>query len=146
MENKSSASVLTSLNAWLDGAGVVGIAASGGVDSTTLAIVAHRRLSEKCKVYHASSPAVPKSATNRLAAIAEAEGWQFEIIDAGEFQDSDYLNNPVNRCFFCKKNLYGAISSAGVSEAVLLSGTNTDDMGDFRPGLQAARTFQVKHP
>jgi len=81
-----------------------------------------------------------------LGVIAEAEGWQFQVIDAGEFKDPNYLKNPVNRCFFCKQNLYGTIASLGISESTLLSGTNLDDMGDFRPGLQAAETFQVKHP
>lgn len=146
MINKSSLPVLNILNEWLSAAETVGVAASGGVDSTTLAIVAHRRLAGKCKVYHASSPAVPQSSTKRLEEIAKAERWQFEIINAGEFQDPNYLKNPVNRCFFCKQNLYGAIASGKVSKEVLLSGTNTDDMDDFRPGLQAAKTFQVKHP
>ena len=146
MTSKNPNSLLGNLNRWLDCAGTVAIAASGGVDSTTLAIAAHRHLPGKCKVYHASSPAVPEMATNRLRVIAEAEGWQFEVINAGEFEDPNYLKNPVNRCFFCKKNLYGTIASLGVSEPTLLSGTNLDDMGDFRPGLQAAETFQVKHP
>ena len=114
MINKSSLPVLNSLNEWLSAAETVGVAASGGVDSTTLAIVAHRRLAGKCKVYHASSPAVPQSSTKRLEEIAKAERWQFEIINAGEFQDPNYLKNPVNRCFFCKQNLYGAIASGKV--------------------------------
>jgi uncharacterized protein len=146
MTNKNPNVLLRDLNRWLDCAGTVGIAASGGVDSTTLAIAANRHLPGKCKVYHASSPAVPKLATKRLAVIADDEGWEFEIINAGEFEDPNYLKNPVNRCFFCKKNLYGTIASNGVTEQTLLSGTNLDDMGDFRPGLQAAKTFQVKHP
>jgi len=146
MTSKNPNSLLGNLNRWLDCAGTVAIAASGGVDSTTLAIAAHRHLPGECKVYHASSPAVPKMATSRLGVIAESEGWQFEVINAGEFEDPNYLKNPVNRCFFCKNNLYGTIASLGVSEPTLLSGTNLDDMGDFRPGLQAAETFQVKHP
>jgi uncharacterized protein len=54
------------------------------------------------------------------------------------------LENPINRCFFCKTNLYARI--AGLTELIIVSGTNVDDLGDFRPGLQAARDHRVRHP
>ncbi|MCH8164895.1 MAG: glycosyltransferase [Planctomycetes bacterium] len=75
---------------------------------------------------------------------ASRHGWTLEVIDAGEFADRRYLANPVNRCFFCKANLYRAI--AGATDAQILSGANLDDLGDYRPGLAAAADYRVRHP
>lgn len=146
MKHKNPQLLLNDLRQWLSRAGDVGIAVSGGVDSTTLAVALNRQSPNQCRIYHSVSPAVPMAATKRLTTIAEREGWKFEIIDAGEFEDPDYLKNPVNRCYFCKHNLYETISGKGISEQMLLSGTNLDDMEDFRPGLKAATEFEVRHP
>jgi uncharacterized protein len=132
------------LAAVLGSIGAVAVAVSGGVDSMTLAVVAGRRLGEYAEMVHATSPAVPPEATARVDAYARREGWRLAIIDAGEFADPDYLANPANRCFFCKTNLYGAIAAR--SQATLVSGTNLDDLGDWRPGLQAAAARGVRHP
>jgi uncharacterized protein len=66
------------------------------------------------------------------------------VLDAGEFADPRYLANPANRCFYCKSNLYAAL--AAHTNAQLLSGTNVDDLGDWRPGLEAAHKHGVRHP
>ena len=66
------------------------------------------------------------------------------MFDAGEFADPSYRANPVNRCFFCKTNLYGAVAVR--TTRTILSGTNTDDLGEYRPGLQAAAQHGVRHP
>ncbi|MBR46962.1 MAG: adenine nucleotide alpha hydrolase, partial [Rhodospirillaceae bacterium] len=120
------------------------IAVSGGVDSMTLATVAGRLRKTEFEMFHALSPAVPADATARVRAYAAREGWTLREITAGEFDDPDYRANPVNRCFYCKTNLYGAV--AGQTEKTVLSGTNTDDLGDYRPGLDAARDHGVRHP
>lgn len=121
------------------------IAVSGGVDSMTLAVIAARRLAEHpVTAIHAVSPAVPEAATARVRAYAEREGWNLRVIDAGEFADAEYRRNPANRCYFCKTNLYGTM--AEVHGGTLLSGTNTDDLGDWRPGLEAAENHGVRHP
>ncbi len=128
----------------LESCGPGAVAVSGGVDSMTLAYVAHLTLGTRVTMFHAVSPAVPPSATERIRRYAQAEGWQLELLNAGEFGDERYLHNPVNRCFFCKSNLYGTLAQA--TPAQLMSGTNLDDLGDWRPGLQAAEHHAVRHP
>jgi len=93
---------------------------------------------------HAVSPAVPPEATRRLQALAAARGWDLKLLDAGEFDDARYRDNPRNRCFYCKSNLYGAIGAR--TDRQILSGANLDDLGDYRPGLIAAQEYRVRHP
>jgi len=129
----------------LDGLGEAAVAVSGGVDSLTLAVLAGRRLgAERVLMMHAVSPAVPPEATERVRAMGEAEGWRLQVIDAGEFADPRYRANPANRCFFCKTSLYGAIAAR--TDRQVLSGANTDDLTEYRPGLDAAREHGVRHP
>jgi uncharacterized protein len=138
------ATPLEALNAVLDSLGSIAVAVSGGVDSLTLAQAAHRRLGAGVEMIHATSPAVPAEATARTRALAEREGWTLRVIDAGEFADRDYLANPVNRCFFCKSSLYRSL--AAMTDRQMVSGANTDDLGDYRPGMQAAAERGVRHP
>jgi PP-loop superfamily ATP-utilizing enzyme len=107
------------------------IAVSGGVDSMTLAIVAGRLPEGAFEMFHALSPAVPADATARVRHHAAREGWTLREITAGEFDDPAYRANPVDRCFHCKTNLYGAVCAR--TEKTVLSGTNRDDLGDYRP-------------
>jgi uncharacterized protein len=122
----------------------VAVAVSGGVDSLTLATVIHSRHVVRSTMFHAVSPAVPEEATERVRILAKKHDWLLRIIDAGEFADREYRANPVNRCFYCKTNLYGAI--APLTKAQIVSGTNLDDLGEYRPGLQAAKHHAVRHP
>ena len=120
------------------------IAVSGGVDSMTLATIAGRLGGRNFEMFHALSPAVPVDATVRIRRYAVKEGWRLREFNAGEFDDPNYRANPVNRCFYCKTNLYDGI--AAVTEHSVLSGTNLDDLGDYRPGLEAALRRGVRHP
>jgi uncharacterized protein len=120
------------------------IAVSGGVDSMTLAHAAHRAGFPGLLVVHALSPAVPAEATVRVRDHATRFGWRLTEVDAGEFADPEYRANPVNRCYFCKTNLYARI--AHVTEGPIASGANLDDLGDYRPGLIAAAEHRVRHP
>jgi pyridinium-3,5-biscarboxylic acid mononucleotide sulfurtransferase len=124
--------------------GPVAVAVSGGVDSLTLATLAHRLAPGAALMVHAVSPAVPEEATARVRAEGAREGWSLRVIEAGEFADPAYRANPVNRCFFCKTNLYGAVRQ--VTDRQILSGANRDDLGEYRPGLDAAREHGVRHP
>jgi len=124
--------------------GPLAVAVSGGVDSVTLATFAHRAVAARVEIFHAVSPAVPEEATDRVERLAADQGWRLRIVDAGEFTDENYLANPVDRCFFCKTNLYGCI--AHHSDAQILSGANLDDLREYRPGLEAAKRHCVRHP
>lgn len=131
------------LKAILAEIGDIAIAVSGGVDSMTLAYIAEES-GARVEMFHAVSPAVPEAATARVKSHAAKAGWSLQVIGAGEFNDQDYLKNPVNRCYFCKSNLYARIRTA--TEAVICSGANTGDLGDYRPGLGAAAEKGVRHP
>ena len=125
------------------------IACSGGIDSMLLATVAHRGEPGATTVAHAISPAVPVAATSRVQAWAQREGWRLEIVRSGEFDSEDYLSNPVNRCYYCKSKLYDSldrIARALGAGPTLMSGANTDDLGEYRPGLNAAQEHAVRHP
>jgi uncharacterized protein len=124
------------------------IAVSGGVDSMTLAAFAHRLRHSGgiggVEMIHAVSPAVPPAATERVRARAARDGWRLMVTGTGEFDDPRYRNNPVNRCYFCKTNLYDRIRA--VTAGAIASGANLDDLGDYRPGLLAAAERAVVHP
>jgi uncharacterized protein len=134
---------LHALEEYLASISPVAVAVSGGVDSMTLAYVAHR-VDSASRMFHALSPAVPPGATERVERYARREGWQLELVDAGEINDPRYLANPANRCYFCKTNLYDTVTWQTTLPVV--SGTNTDDLGDYRPGLIAADEHRVRHP
>jgi uncharacterized protein len=120
------------------------IAVSGGVDSMTLAVVAHRELKEAVRMLHAVSPAVPADASERVRDYAGRMGWRLEVVDAGEFADPGYMSNPHDRCQYCKTDLYSTM--ARIVDCALVSGTNSDDLRDYRPGLEAASRHGVRHP
>ena len=125
------------------------IACSGGIDSMLLATLAGRLEQGQTLVVHALSPAVPAEATARLRHWAAREGWRLRTLESGEFDSEDYLSNPVNRCYYCKHNLYDSltrVARAVDTGASVCSGANTDDLGEYRPGLQAAELFHVRHP
>lgn len=127
------------------------VACSGGIDSLVLATVTHRAAPETTVIAHTVTPAVPGPATARVVAFAEREGWNLQVVRSHEFDDERYLSNPTDRCYFCKSNLYDAVSAVQTAavagnEAVILSGANTDDLGEYRPGLVAADEHAVHHP
>ena len=130
------------LGHWLRENQPVAIAVSGGIDSITLATAA--RQSAIGEMFHAISPAVPPEATTRVQELAQEQGWKLKIFDAGEFDSADYRANPVDRCFHCKTSLYSSIRQQ--TKLLIISGTNLDDLGEYRPGLTAAMAFGVRHP
>lgn len=120
------------------------IAVSGGVDSMVLAYIAHGHSNCHASIVHAVSPAVPAAATARLRRYEQRFGWNVHYIQADELADPNYQRNPVNRCFHCKSSLYANIKQIG--DGMIASGTNLDDLDDYRPGLEAAAAHGVVHP
>lgn len=135
---------IAALERVLDTFETIAVAVSGGVDSLTLATLAHRRMAAPVQMFHAVSPAVPPEATERVKTLGAREGWNLNMVDAAEFSDPLYRENPVNRCFYCKSHLYDAIGRH--TAAQIVSGTNLDDLGEYRPGLDAAKLRAVRHP
>ncbi len=135
---------LARLIAVLDTQSELAIAVSGGLDSMVLAHVAHARARTIMTAVHAVSPAVPRHATERVQAHAARHGWNLLLVEPQELDDPNYRSNPVDRCFYCKSRLYRRIQAhTGLRIA---SGTNIDDLSDYRPGLDAAARHEVLHP
>ena len=138
------AATIEALGRELERHGRVAVAVSGGIDSLTLATLAARTLGERAEMFHSLTASVPAAATERTRSLAGRFGWHLRVIDAREFSRDEYLANPVNRCFYCKQSLYAEI--ARHTDAQVLSGANTDDLSEYRPGLDAAREAGARHP
>ncbi len=124
------------------------VAYSGGVDSALLARVAHEVLGEKFLAVIADSPSLPRRELAEALAVAEQFAFPVRVIATKEFESENYTANPVNRCYFCKHELFEALVPIARAEqlAVIAYGENASDAGDFRPGTRAAAEFQVRAP
>lgn len=124
------------------------VAFSGGVDSAYLAYRAARELGRRALAVTAESPSYPD--VHRDDALALVSGFDIphEFINTEELDDPRYLANPSNRCYFCKHELFTKLAelAAGRGFAAVCDGNNADDVGDYRPGRQAAREQGVRSP
>jgi uncharacterized protein len=110
--------------------------------------VAHETLGNRALAVIADSPSLPRRELQEALEIAGKFQFPVRVVRTAEFKDPNYLSNPVNRCYFCKHELFGQltpIARAG-KFAVIAHGENASDSGDFRPGAQAAAEFQVRAP
>ena len=139
----------TALLAWFAAQGSALVGFSGGVDSAYLAIVAHEALGPARALAvigrSASYPAVQWETARRVAA---GFGVSVLEVDTDEMNDPRYAANPTNRCYFCKSELWSRLQPIAEARglAVVVDGTNADDMGDYRPGKQAAAERGVRSP
>jgi len=126
--------------------GTVLIAYSGGVDSTLLVKVAYEVLAEKVLAVTAKSPLYPTSELEMAVNTAKNIGVRHLIIDSDELKIAGFADNPKNRCYLCKKELFTRLRQIAeeYSLAYILDGSNTSDTNDFRPGREAAKEFGVR--
>jgi uncharacterized protein len=124
------------------------VAYSGGVDSALLAYVAYEVLGEKALAAIADSPSLPRREFEQALALARQFQFPVRVVRTREFQNASYLANPDNRCYFCKHELFTELVPLARAEgfAVIAYGENASDIGDHRPGAQAAAQFQVRAP
>ena len=124
------------------------VAYSGGVDSAFLAATANEVLGPKALSVTANSPSLAPAELRDAVALAERIGLNHRIVETQEVEREDYQANDPNRCFFCKDELYTHLSRYSREEgfAWVANGTNLDDLGDFRPGQNAAKQYGVRSP
>lgn len=128
--------------------GSAAIAFSGGVDSTFLVKVAHDVLGDKMLAVTATSSTYPKRELNEAIKYAKNMGAKHLIISSEELDIEGFASNPKNRCYFCKKELFTKIGKVAKDNGMeyVFDGSNLDDNGDYRPGMEAARELKVISP
>ena len=124
------------------------VAYSGGVDSAFLAAVANEALGRKALSVTAVSPSLAPSELDEATDLANRIGLNFMTIETNEIDRPDYQANNPDRCFFCKDELYTHLVRFAEEESFdsIVNGTNVDDLGDYRPGIEAAKQYGVRSP
>jgi uncharacterized protein len=124
------------------------IAYSGGVDSAYLLAEAQRTLGDAALGVIADSPSLPRQALADALALAEQIGARVEVVQTGEVDDPEYAANPMNRCYFCKAELFTRLDALARERGfrAIAYGENADDMKQVRPGRQAAAEFSILGP
>lgn len=128
--------------------GSVIVAFSGGADSAYLAYVANQELGERAVAVTGDSASYPSFQRALADCLTAQFDLRHEIIFTEEFDDLNYTSNPANRCYYCKTELYTKLAQLARERgfAVICDGTNADDVGDYRPGREAAREIGVRSP
>lgn len=138
----------TALREWLGTLESAVTAYSGGVDSTLVAVLAHQALGSRALAVTSGSESLKREELDLAESLARRWGFAHRVIVTREMALPAYRANPANRCYFCKTTLYADLRHLARTEgfAVLLNGTNADDLGDHRPGLKAAEEHGVQTP
>jgi uncharacterized protein len=124
------------------------VAFSGGVDSSYLALIAHQELGANALAVTAESPSYPSYQRGIACDLIERYGFRHEFIRSDEMSDANYVENPSNRCYFCKRDLYTKLQTMAELRGFryVVDGNNLDDTGDYRPGRQAGRELEIRSP
>src|SRR5499426_1707651 len=124
------------------------VAFSGGVDSSYLALIAHQELGSRALAVTAESPSYPSHQREIAVDLAMRYGFRHEFIASDEMSDTNYVENPSNRCYFCKRELYTKLQNMAMQRSFryVVDGNNLDDTGDYRPGRQAGRELEIRSP
>jgi pyridinium-3,5-biscarboxylic acid mononucleotide sulfurtransferase len=132
----------------IGGYGTCAVAFSGGIDSTVVAKAAQLALGSRAVAVTGTSASLAAGELEEAVELARLIGIRHEVIATDEFSNADYLRNAPDRCYHCKTELYTRIE--GMAEqldvAVVLNGANLDDLGDYRPGMNAAAEHRVASP
>ena len=124
------------------------VAFSGGVDSTLVLRVAHDTLGDRVLALTTTSPTMPEDDRVSALEMAQAIGARHLVLDSNELEIPGYAQNPLNRCYLCKHNLFtvceAKAAELGIDEVV--DGLNLDDLHDYRPGIKASGEKRVRHP
>ncbi len=145
---RSPALMLERLSNLFSEMGSVLICFSGGIDSALLAVVAGKTLGEKAISMTAVSASLPQRERKAAGQLAESMGLRHELVYSQEIKRPGYQRNGADRCFHCKSELYEiALEKANEWQVkAIVNGTNLDDLGDYRPGLEAAKRAHVRSP
>ena len=124
------------------------IAFSGGVDSTLLSKVAYEVLGDKSLAVTAKSETYTKSELEDAIELAKKIGIKHEVIETSELDIPEFSHNPVDRCYYCKKELLTKLKEFAKSNGFknVVDGANVDDVGDYRPGMRAVAELNVRSP
>ncbi|MBI5867870.1 MAG: ATP-dependent sacrificial sulfur transferase LarE [candidate division Zixibacteria bacterium] len=124
------------------------VAYSGGVDSTYLAAAAHDALGTRALIATAQSPSMAESEFEFAARVANERGWNLRVVKTAEADDPRWLRNDLDRCYFCKSELFTVLEKLAAQEKIarILYGAIPEDQRDIRPGQRAATEFQVAAP
>ena len=122
------------------------VAYSGGVDSSYVAYVANEELGSRAVCITGQSASLPAYQRAEIDRVVEKFGFQHELIDTEELENPAYSANDANRCFFCKDELYSKLETLARTRGIksIVDGSTVDDLGDFRPGRQAAAILRAR--
>ena len=139
---------LSRLRARVRELGSVLVCYSGGVDSAFVLAIAHAELGARAVGMTAVSPSLAPAEKEDALAVAAQIGAEHRLVASNEIEDPSYAANNADRCFHCKSELYrvAVVKRAEWSLAAIVNGTNLDDLGDYRPGLEAAKQAGVVSP
>jgi uncharacterized protein len=148
MKNRGLAEKRERLAAILAGWDSLAVAFSGGVDSTYLLAMARKVLGDRAAAITADSPLHPRREMAAAAVLARSMGVRHVLVPSGEMAVAEFIANPPNRCYICKKKVMGGVLAVAARMGIdrVAHGVHVDDLSDYRPGLRAAAELGLEAP